>query len=164
MDESRVAAAAAPVREGGSHQTMWAVEEFVRREHLRIMCPRAAGKLAPALRTPARFSHWDGNGVVTIGSKTCELLDRVEPLFSRQEAAHLQPWREACGEFGNVEFGDVQLARGRSLTRFRSGRLGQLRAGCTRRRAVRLRLHLSGMADRIRLRGRSRSSCGENTC
>ena len=29
---------------------------------------------------------------------------------------------------------------------------------------LRLRPHLSGRADRIRLRGRLRSSCGENTC
>ena len=45
------------------------------------------------------------------GQQTCELLDRVLPLFVSQEVAHLQPWHETCGEFVNVH-----LACG--LTRF----------------------------------------------
>jgi len=49
------------------------------------------------------------------GSKTCELLDRVLPLFGRQ-VAHLQPWRETFQEFLHV-----RLACGSGLTRFRSG-------------------------------------------
>ena len=74
MYQAQSRAAAAPVWEGGSHQTTWAIEEFVRREHLRIMCPSAAGKLvlrelAHALLTRARFS--DGSDGEEVGGGLC---------------------------------------------------------------------------------------------